>query len=220
MVGLTLTAGERIGRLMRTGTFLSLSVLLALLAACASPGQNRDEKPPTIYSDDNIEIVATLISVNELNRKYSNPNPFVAPNLFLTRFELLTFELDISASVVPLRIERNQIRIDFEGGRTAPQSKSELRDIWEQFTVDDDVSTIETSRGRAYIQHDLLSDREDIINRGAALRGLIVFRGSFPNDGVVVITIPYSSDAAKATATLQLELSTTEITSPLCIFCP
>ncbi len=143
-----------------------------------------------VYRDDVVEVSARVIGVDELNEAYGIKNPFIAPTRLLTPFEFLIFEISIAqqdggSANIPI----SGAALNFNGIEGKYMSINRLTAFWEGEITQNDESIV-TPRYREVIRANLLPN-----SVGSSAVGLLVFRGTFPKQGTITVTVPYPAVA-------------------------
>jgi hypothetical protein len=199
-------------RLILTVVTIAAILLLFVLVGCSTEQRAVKRESERQTSEDlGLSINLRYVSENELEDTFGKKdNPFLSPPSAFGMNQSMVFELEMTPEKKfrgPFTVELKRIELQFGGINTDPTNQFHLISLWE-FRLQRENAYRGWSMGkvRSRIRKSLLPNKF-IIHKNKAMKGYILFTGSFPRYGDAVIYVPVMREGEGIVKNFKLDFS-------------
>ncbi len=174
--------------------FILPAIIVFILSGCSV--KEFAVKGASLQSLEIEGLKVSLLFRNEeelVNSFSKRNNPFLAPPSALGLNRYLVFELSLNTDEnlkAPVAIQLTNMEIQFGGQNKSPVNRHQLSSIWEREIMKNDrYRGWDAGRVKNIIKRNIFPNKM-VITANSRNKGLLLFKGNFPNYGQATIYVP------------------------------
>ena len=172
----------------RAAVFAVLSALI--LSGCATrPALIPQYGASQLVRGERFDLRLTFIEETQLIERYGRrDNLFIAPSGTLMNERFIPFDLEVTGRSETITIALNQIEISYGGRSVSPTNQFHFGLYWQNQDESGDQTGSDINARQRTIRQTLLGNQFRVAPTETT-RGMLLFRGNFPQFGTAVITV-------------------------------